>query len=131
MDLVAFATSTKENTLRKGCEASNHRHRVLRASHRLALALIFVSAAALYGEACVAEHKVPPVYPMAAKALHLGGTVRVNVTINAAGSVTKAEAKGANRLLSDAAEQAVRKWKFAAANSETAEEVEVVFKINE
>ncbi len=98
---------------------------------KLALPLMLAFAVSVFAENRVDERKVPPAYPMAAKAMHLEGIVKVTATISAAGSVTKAEAKGANRLLSDAAEDAVRKWKFAPAGSETTQDVEVIFKLTQ
>ncbi|KAA6464407.1 TonB family protein [Acidobacteria bacterium AB60] len=93
------------------------------------LALTFAVSA--YGEERVAERKVAPEYPPAAKALRLSGVVKVAITINPAGVVTKAEAKGGNKLLGTPAEEAVRKWKFAAADAESTQEVEIIFKLKE
>lgn len=97
----------------------------------LACALPLFFATSLYGENRAAQHKEPPVYPIAAKTLHIGGVVKVSATVNPAGTVVKAVAQGGNKLLSQAAEDAVKKWRFAPASAETTEAVEVVFKVEE
>lgn len=97
----------------------------------LACALLLVCSTSLRAEGRATERKVPPVYPEAAKALHVGGIVRVNATVNAAGEVTKAEAQGGNKLLSRAAEDAVKRWKFAPGSGETVEEIDIVFKLSD
>ena len=56
--------------------------------------------------------------------------MKVTVTISPDGTVTKAEAKSANRLLGAAAEDALKKWKFAAASEETTQDIEIVFKLD-
>jgi TonB family protein len=94
-----------------------------------AIGLVLMLAVSAYGEDRVAERKVPPQYPAAAKALRLSGVVKVEVTISPAGTVTKAEAKGGNKLLGAPAEDAVRKWKFTAADAESTQVVEVIFKL--
>jgi TonB family protein len=53
-----------------------------------------------------------PIYPAAAKAVHAGGTVNVQVTISEEGSVISATAVTGNSLLRQAAEQAARQAKF-------------------
>jgi len=97
----------------------------------MACALLLVCSTNLRAEGRTAERKVPPVYPEAAKALHIGGIVRVDATVNAAGEVTKATAQGGNKLLSRAAEDAVKKWKFVPGGGDTVEEIDIVFKLDD
>lgn len=99
--------------------------------YALACALLLVCSTNLRAEGRAAERKVPPIYPEAAKALHIGGVVRVDATVNAAGEVVKAEAQGGNKLLSHAAEDAVKKWKFAPGGGSTVEEIDIVFKLDD
>lgn len=96
----------------------------------LAATFLALGASSLNAEVRAAQRKVPPIYPSTAKALHVEGTVKVTVTISPDGSVTKAEAKSSNRLLGAAAEDALKKWKFATASSETTQDIEIVFKLD-
>jgi TonB family protein len=56
--------------------------------------------------------RCPPVYPEIAKRMKISGMVRLEVTVDAAGKVTDVKTLSGNRMLSAAAEDAVRKWKF-------------------
>lgn len=96
---------------------------------KFGLAVLVLAAASLHAEDRVAKVRVPPVYPPAAKTLRIGGVVKVSVTISPDGSVVKADAAGANKLLSGAAIDAVKKWKFTPAAAETTQDVEIVFKV--
>jgi TonB family protein len=80
----------------------------------LALGLLFLNPLQAHADDRPIVHKVPPVYPEMAKRLHITGTVKVLTTIDATGSVTKVEGQGSNKILSSAAEDAVKHWKFAA-----------------
>jgi TonB family protein len=60
----------------------------------------------------MAESKVAPVYPPTAKQMRVEGTVEVDVTIAADGQVEKAEPVSGNPLLTRAAVDAVKRWKF-------------------
>jgi TonB family protein len=57
--------------------------------------------------------KVEAQYPSILKRRGIGGTVRLKVSIHADGSVKDVEVLGGNPALADAAEKAVRQWKFA------------------
>jgi len=56
--------------------------------------------------------RVDPAYPMIAKEQHAEGTVRLNVTIGTDGVVRGVSVLGGPRLLIDAAEKAVRQWRY-------------------
>src|SRR5690242_15771134 len=77
--------------------------------------------------ACAAHRKVrkqvKPVYPELAKRMDIKGTVWVEATVAPSGEVLGAKAVRGNSLLASAAEEAVRKWKFAAGNSRSQEKV--------
>jgi TonB family protein len=79
-----------------------------------AAVLLFFAPLPAHADDRPVVHKVPPVYPEMARRLHITGTVKVVTTIDAGGSVTKAEGLGGNKILSSAAEDAVKQWKFAA-----------------
>jgi TonB family protein len=57
--------------------------------------------------------KVDVQYPAILKKRGIGGTVRLKVTVHADGSVKDVEVLGGNPTLAEAAEKAVRQWKFA------------------
>ena len=56
--------------------------------------------------------RVSPVYPEIAKRMRISGSVKVEATVDADGKVVQAKALSGNQMLSPAAEEAVRKWKF-------------------
>jgi len=70
--------------------------------------------------------KVDPLYPTLAKSMHLGGTVRVMVTVAPDGGVKRVEPLGGHPLLVQAAETAISQWKYAP-GSESRETVELHF----
>lgn len=72
-------------------------------------------------------NRVTPEYPPVARAMMLGGTVRVEALVNSNGTVKSAEVKGGHPVLADAAVRAVRKWKWQPADHETHEVVELKF----
>jgi TonB family protein len=57
--------------------------------------------------------KVEAQYPSILKRRGIGGTVRLKVMVHADGNVKDVEVLGGNPALADAAEKAVRQWKFA------------------
>jgi TonB family protein len=63
--------------------------------------------------------KVEAEYPSILKRRGIGGTVRLKVSIHADGSVKDVEVLGGNPALADAAEKAVRQWKFAPGGEST------------
>lgn len=79
----------------------------------VALGLFLLNAVAAHADDRTIVHKVAPAYPEMAKRLHITGTVKVLTTIDATGAVTKVEGQGSNKILSAAAEDAVKHWKFA------------------
>ncbi|MBV8675132.1 MAG: energy transducer TonB [Acidobacteriaceae bacterium] len=73
------------------------------------------------------QKRVPPVYPEVAKRIHVGGVVRILATVAPDGTVTDVKTINGNKLLSQAAEEAVKKWKFVAGDSESTVTIEVSF----
>jgi TonB family protein len=63
--------------------------------------------------------KVEAQYPAILKRRGIGGTVRLKVVVHADGSVKDVEVLGGNPALADAAEKAVRQWKFAPGGEST------------
>lgn len=70
--------------------------------------------------------RVAPEYPLAAKRIGLGGTVKIVAVVGADGSVKKVEPVGGSPILVQAAETAIFQWKYAA-GVESQESVELHF----
>lgn len=71
--------------------------------------------------------RVNPEYPDTLRIAQIGGLVRLNATVSANGAVTQVEVRGGNPILAEKAQQAVMKWKFAPAASQTVEEIRLSF----
>jgi TonB family protein len=71
--------------------------------------------------------RVEPEYPAVLQSNHIGGTVRLKVTIASNGKVEDVELLGGNPILGEAAMAAVRKWVYAAGRSRTQTEVSIPF----
>jgi TonB family protein len=56
--------------------------------------------------------RVPPAYPELARRMHVTGTVILHLTIQPDGSVSEAKVESGHALLSPAAQEAVKRWKF-------------------
>lgn len=57
-------------------------------------------------------HRVDPVYPTIARAMHLSGEVRLRAIIATDGSVQHLEILSGSPILARAAEEAVRQWRY-------------------
>ena len=104
--------------------------RVLRTRRGCALALLFmmfVTCTIAMAEGRHVEKRVAPVYPELARRMHISGSVKVSATVATDGSVTDAKATSGNQMLTSAAEEAVKKWRFSQAESASSEVVEVTF----
>jgi TonB family protein len=71
--------------------------------------------------------RVEPEYPAMLREHGIGGTVRMAVVIAPSGNVKQVHLRGGDAALGEAAVAAVRKWKYAPANSETETEVSISF----
>jgi TonB family protein len=71
--------------------------------------------------------KVIPPYPSLARSMNLQGVVRADVSVSPNGTVKLIEVKGGHPVLVDAAEHALRGWKWEPAVHETHESVELRF----
>jgi TonB family protein len=72
-------------------------------------------------------YKAVPVYPEILKRKNIGGIVRLNIVISRRGTVDRVAPVGGNPILLDAAVKAVKRWKYAPADSATKIDVEFVF----
>jgi TonB family protein len=74
--------------------------------------------------------RIEPEYPQVLRARSIGGTVRLRVTIAPSGTVKRVEIQGGDAVLGEAAANAVAKWKYSPARSETSDEVAITFDPN-
>jgi TonB family protein len=74
-----------------------------------------------------AKTKVAPAYPPLARHLNITGTVKVLVVVSPNGSLKNTRVVGGNPLLVDAAVDALKKWKFEPAETESTGTVEFKF----
>jgi protein TonB len=65
-----------------------------------------------------ATKRVAPDYPAAARQLHMEGAVEIKVLIDEAGSVENVAIVSGNPVLTRAAADAVKKWKFTPAKAD-------------
>ncbi len=117
---------------RDRCEFNSRR--LPRAGIRLfqaaALALVLALAMpARPADVRAVKSRVPPVYPEIAKRMKIDGSVTVQVTVNADGKVSEVKTISGNRVLSIAAEDAVRKWRFEPGSGQSTVEVSINFSL--
>jgi TonB family protein len=95
-----------------------------------AAALVLVIAMALPARAAderTVKSRVAPVYPEIAKRMRIEGEVRLSVTVDPDGKVTDVKPISGNHMLSTAAEDAVRKWKFETSSGDSTVDVSLTF----
>ena len=80
-----------------------------------------------YGSERKIASRVAPVYPELAKKMHIHGIVKVEAVVRPHGCVKSTRVLGGNPVLVEAAQDAVGKWKFEPAQSETTEIVQLAF----
>src|SRR5260370_7405283 len=68
-------------------------------------------------------YKVAPKYPRELKQNAIGGVVRLSISINPNGSVTRISPIGGNPILVDAPTLAVKQWKYVPPDPPTTTEV--------
>ena len=90
----------------------------------LMVALAFPAKAA---DERAVKSRVQPVYPEIAKRMRITGEVRLSVTVDANGAVTGVQTVSGNRMLSTAAEDAVRRWKFEPGSASATTNVTLTF----
>jgi TonB family protein len=71
--------------------------------------------------------KVEPSYPEMARRVNMAGTVKVFAVVAPDGNVKSVEPVGGSPVLVQAAQEAVSRWKFAPANAESKELIELHF----
>ncbi len=96
------------------------------------VALTLVVALALQARAAGSreiQSRVAPVYPELARRMKISGAVKVEATVAPDGKVLSAKGVSGSQILTPAAEEAVRHWKFEPGTSESTVEVQVNFAI--
>jgi len=73
--------------------------------------------------------KVAPTYPEIAKRMRVSGVVRLAVTVDPEGKVTGVKPISGNGMLSVAAEDAVRRWRFEPSAGASTVEVSLSFSL--
>jgi TonB family protein len=71
--------------------------------------------------------RIQPQYPAVAQRMSIKGTVKLEVQVEPDGSVKSMSTKGGHPLLVQAAQDAIRQWKWQSASHETLESIEVRF----
>lgn len=97
-----------------------------------ATALALVVALALPAKAAderAVRSKVAPVYPELAKRMKIGGVIKIEATVDPQGAVVDTKSVSGNHMLSVAAEEAVRKWRFMPGAAQSTVEVTVNFAV--
>lgn len=74
-----------------------------------------------------AKSKVQPIYPELARKMNLSGTVKVQVVVAPNGTVKDAKVMGGHPVLATAALDAVKKWRFEPASTESSGVVDFRF----
>ena len=72
-------------------------------------------------------NRIVPAYPQMARVLNLRGSVKVEALVEPNGTVKSVQVKGGHPVLVEAAQDAIRKWKWEPAPRETREPVEFRF----
>jgi TonB family protein len=109
-----------------------HSKELKRAGVRLIQSAVLALAVALALPAGAADiravkTRVAPVYPEIAKRMRIAGEVRLEVTIDPEGKVTDVKKVSGNSMLSNAADDAVRKWRFESGSGASTVEVMLNF----
>ena len=96
-------------------------------------ALTLTVALALQGRADerAIKSRVSPIYPELAKRMKIAGIVKIEAKVDADGKVTDVKTLTGNHLLSPAAEDAVRKWRFVPGASASTVNVDVSFAMSQ
>ena len=71
--------------------------------------------------------RIEPLYPEMAKKMHIAGAVKVFAVVAPDGTVKAVETVGGSPLLVQASEDAIKRWRFAPAASESKELIELHF----
>ncbi len=74
------------------------------------------------------KSKIAPLYPEIARRMNITGTVKLVVVVAPSGTVKSTKVLGGHPLLVNAAEDAIKKWKFEPSSDESSGVVEFTFR---
>jgi TonB family protein len=94
---------------------------------QLAIVTLTITASLHATDERAIKQRVSPVYPELAKRMRISGVVHIAATVAPDGSVSATKTVSGNHMLTGAAEDAVHKWKFVPATSQSVVEVDVNF----
>jgi TonB family protein len=114
-EVVAFVAGTKGAIGYVSSEISTNGVKILR-----------VTGPILTSERALVK-RVEPEYPETLRAMKIGGTVRLQVTIAPNGAVEDVMLLGGNPILAEAAAKAVRQWVYSVGPSRVKTEVSITF----
>ncbi len=133
--LQSLITSPLDNTVKQLIPTS-----VFNSGRRRWIAALLLTASIVSGGSLLAQSpakvkrkvltQVAPEYPYVLRNGHFEGQVKLAATVLPNGSVTKVEPLGGNPMLSQYAQEAVMRWKFAPGSAQTVEEVVFTFNSN-
>ena len=72
-------------------------------------------------------NRVTPRYPELARTMNLKGLVKVEAVVAPNGTVKSVDPKGGHPVLVQAAQNAIRQWKYEPSSHETKESIEIQF----
>lgn len=113
--------------LRKSAFAAGFQHTALLFLTALACLLFALPG---HAEERRVEKRVPPVYPEIAKRMRISGIVHIEASVAPDGSVTAVKATTGNKMLSPAAEDAVKHWKFVPGDNASTVGIDINFEAN-
>lgn len=96
--------------------------------------LVLTLAIAVQGRAAddrAIKSRTAPVYPELAKRMKITGVVKIEATVDADGKVTDVKTLAGSHILSPAAEEAVRKWRFVAGEKTSSVDVDINFAMSQ
>lgn len=100
--------------------------KILRASLSALFCLMLVMPAAQAVDRKVVV-RVKPQYPVLAKRMKISGSVMLTAVVGPSGTVKQVNTIMGEKILLDAARAAVKQWKFAPADAESFEDIELQF----
>ena len=90
-------------------------------------AFCLFTATLLHADTRKSVKTVPPVYPAIASKMRIEGTVKLDVTIDPDGSVEDVKVVSGHQLLTAAAIEAVKKWRYEPGEGKSTQSVNVEF----
>jgi TonB family protein len=94
-----------------------------------AVTFCLVAATLLRADTRKSVKTSPPAYPAIAAKMRIEGTVKLDVTIDADGTVGDVKVVSGHQLLAPAAVEAVKKWRYEPADAKTTQSVSVEFNL--